>query len=110
MNMDKDKDGKLSREEAPGPLKEHFDAVDKNSDKQLDESELKAHAGQMMERFREAAAKMRERGPNREGRPPMREKKSDGEQKAPKGDKKPATEERSDAGPPEPEDEAVSST
>jgi hypothetical protein len=118
MNLDQDKDGKLSKEEAPGPLKEHFAAVDKNSDGQLDEGELKAHAGAMMERFRASAARFREgqprgegfRGPGRrsEGRPdrPRGEDKKDSDE-----DKKPKGEERSDAGsPPEPKGEAVTST
>ncbi|HUE69907.1 MAG TPA: EF-hand domain-containing protein [Pirellulaceae bacterium] len=38
--MDKDGDGKISKEEAQGPLKERFDAIDANSDGVLDEAEI----------------------------------------------------------------------
>ena len=38
---DKNKDGKLSKEEAPGRLKEHFSKIDANADGQLTADELK---------------------------------------------------------------------
>ena len=47
---DANKDGKLSKEEAPDRMKENFDRIDANSDGFLDETELK----QMAERMREA--------------------------------------------------------
>jgi Ca2+-binding EF-hand superfamily protein len=37
---DKDGDNKISKEEAQGPLKERFDAIDANSDGSLDEAEI----------------------------------------------------------------------
>jgi Ca2+-binding EF-hand superfamily protein len=46
---DANKDGKLSKEEAPDMLKERFDRVDGNSDGFVDETEIK----QMFERMRE---------------------------------------------------------
>lgn len=39
---DKDGDGKINKEEAQGPLKERFDALDANSDGSLDEAEISA--------------------------------------------------------------------
>ncbi len=39
--MDKNGDGKLSKEEAPEFLREHFDVMDSNKDGQLDENELR---------------------------------------------------------------------
>jgi hypothetical protein len=120
MGLDKDKDSKISPEEAMGPLKEHFAEIDSNGDKQLDESELKAHGEKMVERFKAAAAKWRAEHPNADGkrgpwgpgfrgRGPGKPKAGDG--KAPEGDKEPAKEERSDAGsPPKPDDEAVSNS
>jgi hypothetical protein len=123
MGLDKDKNGKISQEEAIGPLKEHFAAVDTNGDKQLDEGELKAHAEKMMERIKAAVVKYRAEHPHANGkRGPWgprfhwrghhpkagADKPKADEKKASEGDKKPAKEERSDAGsPPEPPDEAV---
>jgi Ca2+-binding EF-hand superfamily protein len=40
-DADKNGDGKLSKEEAPGPLKEHFDKVDANKDGFADAGELR---------------------------------------------------------------------
>lgn len=39
---DKNKDGKLSKEEARGPLKEHFEKIDADGDGQLTPDEIKA--------------------------------------------------------------------
>lgn len=39
---DKNGDGKLTKEEAPPPLQQHFDEVDTNKDGSLDQQELKA--------------------------------------------------------------------
>jgi len=41
-HLDKNADGKLSKEEAPPPMREHFDQVDTNKDGQVDEAELRA--------------------------------------------------------------------
>jgi len=40
QRLDADGDGKISRSEARGRLKQRFDEIDKNSDGYLDESEL----------------------------------------------------------------------
>jgi Ca2+-binding EF-hand superfamily protein len=40
MQLDKNKDGKISREEAAGPLKDRFDVFDANKDGFLDETEV----------------------------------------------------------------------
>jgi hypothetical protein len=53
---DADKDGRISKDEAPSPLKERFDRADANGDGFLDEAEQR----QMFER-------MREGGPRRGG-------------------------------------------
>lgn len=39
--FDKDNDGKISKEEAPERMKNHFDKIDANSDGSIDEQELK---------------------------------------------------------------------
>jgi Ca2+-binding EF-hand superfamily protein len=62
---DKDKDGKLSKTEAPEMLKKHFDRIDANKDGQLDRGEL-AKAGEafrkhMRESFAERRAEMAKR-------------------------------------------------
>jgi collagen type III alpha len=41
MNSDKDGDGKLSKDEAPERLREHFNQIDADDDGQIDRSELK---------------------------------------------------------------------
>ncbi len=46
--MDKNGDGKISKEEAPDRMKENFDQIDTNKDGQIDEAEIR----QMFERFR----------------------------------------------------------
>ncbi len=40
--MDKDRDGKISKEEAQDRIKENFDAIDANSDGSIDEAEIRA--------------------------------------------------------------------
>src|SRR5262249_23125320 len=44
QRMDKNNDGKISKDEAQGPLKEAFDRLDKNKDGYLDKDELRAFA------------------------------------------------------------------
>jgi Ca2+-binding EF-hand superfamily protein len=46
--MDADKDGKISREEAKGKLAESFDKIDANKDGYLDRKELRALAERML--------------------------------------------------------------
>jgi Ca2+-binding EF-hand superfamily protein len=58
--FDKDKDGKVSKEEAPDRLKERFDQVDTNSDGFLDQAEMR----QMIERMQKAGGKAGNRRPN----------------------------------------------
>ena len=53
---DKNNDGKLSKEEAPGPLKEHFEKIDANDDGQIDKAELKAAFKARMEQHRKRQA------------------------------------------------------
>lgn len=50
MQFDKNKDGKISKEEAPGRFRERFDLMDINKDGFTDESELREFNG----RFRNA--------------------------------------------------------
>lgn len=59
MERDQDEDGKLSKDEVPDFLKQHFDAVDKNEDGFIDEEELKNGMQAMMAAF----------GPQRPGGP-----------------------------------------
>jgi Ca2+-binding EF-hand superfamily protein len=47
---DKNKDGKLSKEEAPEHLKRHFDAIDADHDGQLTSGELKRSVELLRER------------------------------------------------------------
>ena len=47
MGSDKNDDGKISKDEAPERMKEHFDRVDRNGDGFVDKAEIKA----MAERF-----------------------------------------------------------
>jgi collagen type III alpha len=42
---DKNGDGKLSREEAPQPLKDNFERLDTNRDGQIDEAEVRQFLG-----------------------------------------------------------------
>ena len=51
---DKNGDGKLSKEEAPERLKEHFDKIDTNADYQLEPSELREAFKKMMGKRRKA--------------------------------------------------------
>ena len=56
---DKDKDGKLSKSEAPERLRQHFDKVDANKDGQLDKTELGKALHAFGQQAREAMAKQR---------------------------------------------------
>lgn len=56
---DKDKDGKLSKSEAPERLRLHFDKVDANKDGQLDKAELGKAVHALGQQAREAMAKHR---------------------------------------------------
>ncbi len=46
--MDKDSDGAISKEEAPGRMQEHFDDIDSDKDGKLSKDELKAHREKRM--------------------------------------------------------------
>ena len=69
---DANKDGKLSKDEAPDFLKERFDRIDANSDGVLDVTEIK----QMMERMREGRP---------EGRRPEGDRPGEAKKEEPKG-------------------------
>jgi Ca2+-binding EF-hand superfamily protein len=62
MQRDEDQDGKLSEDEAPDFIKQHFAEVDKNGDGLLDEEEIKGSMQALM-------AAMGPRGPGGPGRP-----------------------------------------
>jgi Ca2+-binding EF-hand superfamily protein len=47
--MDKNKDGKISRDEAKGPLEKNFDAIDVNKDGYLDRQELRRVAERILQ-------------------------------------------------------------
>jgi hypothetical protein len=73
---DKNQDGKLSKEEAPGFLKQHFERIDADKDGQLDPAELKK-AGEaarkhiqatFAKRYPEAAKRIKE-SPKKVGDP-----------------------------------------
>jgi len=66
--MDKNGDGKISKDEAEGFLKERFERIDTNGDGFLDETELR----QARERFR---------GERPQGRPEARRPASENEPK-----------------------------
>ena len=55
-SLDKDSDGKVSKEEAPARMKDSFDQNDTNSDGFLDEAELDKVAEAIRARFRDAGA------------------------------------------------------
>lgn len=59
LAADKDKDGKLSKSEAPERLRLHFDKVDANKDGQLDKAELGKAFHALGQQAREAMAKHR---------------------------------------------------
>ena len=48
-SFDKDGDGKVSREEAPEPMRDRFDSIDSNGDGFLDQADMDA----MRRRFQE---------------------------------------------------------
>lgn len=58
--MDSDKDGRISRNEARGPLKEHFDVLDANGDGDLDRTELRRAAARFLANRRNQASSPRE--------------------------------------------------
>jgi Ca2+-binding EF-hand superfamily protein len=61
--MDTNKDGKISKEEALGGLKDNFDRIDTNKDGFLDKNELRRAAAQFLANRRNA--------PNPGARPPQ---------------------------------------
>ena len=56
QRLDKNADGKVSKDEAPGRMKESFDATDTNSDGFLDKAELDKLVEAMRARLRDAGA------------------------------------------------------
>jgi hypothetical protein len=54
---DTDKDGKLSKSEAPPMLQQHFDRIDANKDGQIDRHELGKAAGAFRKEVQERVAK-----------------------------------------------------
>jgi len=60
LQSDKDGDGKLSADEAPGALKRQFEQIDKNGDGFLDADELKAPRGREEGRSRRAGRRGRD--------------------------------------------------
>lgn len=69
--FDKDKDGSISKKEAPGRMAENFDKIDENSDGKLTEKEL----GKMLSRGRPGGG---------EGRPEGRDRSERGDSNRPK--------------------------
>lgn len=65
---DKDKDGKLTRDEARAVAAEHFAALDANKDGQLAAEELAAMRGRGHQGGRGEGHGMKDRGPDEEGR------------------------------------------
>lgn len=57
QTLDKDKDGKLSKSEAPERLQQHFDKIDANKDGQLDKAEMGKAFHAFGQQAREAVAK-----------------------------------------------------
>ncbi len=64
--LDKNGDGSISKEEAPGRMKENFDSIDTNKDGQIDREEARAN---MERRFGGGDRRPGAGGPRREGRP-----------------------------------------
>jgi Ca2+-binding EF-hand superfamily protein len=61
MQLDRDSNGSISKEEAPPRMKENFDRADANSDGQLDRTELLSVAKQMLSRAGEGSDKAKAR-------------------------------------------------
>jgi hypothetical protein len=63
MRHDRNHDGKVSRDEAPPRIKEHFDRIDANGDGFIDEVEARQHAERLRPRGREGDGPWGRRGP-----------------------------------------------
>jgi hypothetical protein len=85
-HADQNKDGKLSKNEAPGPLKERFERIDADKDGQLAPAEL-IRAGAAA---RKQMASRRARGIRAEkpAKPKKPEEKGEKKEKAKKGETK----------------------
>ena len=76
-DLDTDKDGRISKDEAPDRMRERFDMIDANSDGFLDKEEQEALIARMRERFRNGGADRRRPEPEAPGggvrpkRPPL---------------------------------------
>ena len=71
MNNDKNKDGKVSKDEVPERMKDFFDRIDANDDGFIDKKELE----EMTRQFGE-----RRRGRGREGNRPKRKRRPDSDE------------------------------
>ncbi len=71
--LDKDGDGKISKEEAPDRMKERFDQMDKNGDGFFDKAEQDAFIKMIRERFQQGG----QRRPDQPGRPGGRSDRPD---------------------------------
>ncbi len=72
--MDKNGDGKVSKDEAEGMLKERFDEIDTNHDGFIDETELQQMIEKISERYRQAGQNPGQPLPGRANRRPGEEK------------------------------------
>jgi hypothetical protein len=88
MEGDTDSDGKISKEEARGPLQRGFDDADENGDGYLDKSELESMANKFAERMREGGFGRggRRPGGDGEGRPPRGREGEGGERRRPEAE------------------------
>jgi Ca2+-binding EF-hand superfamily protein len=73
---DANKDGKLSKDEAPEHLKQHFDKIDADKDGQLTPEEIRKSFAEMMKERAKKAAEARKAGPKRPAKSPS-DKKDD---------------------------------